>query len=91
MFYGCSSLEKAPDILATSLGGSNSCNGMFRYCSKLNYIKAMFTDAPSTTNTRDWTSGVASTGIFIKNAAATWDITGVNGVPKGWTVETATE
>ena len=91
MFSGCSSLEKAPDILATNLGGSNSCSYMFRYCSKLNYIKAMFIDAPSTTYTRDWTSGVASTGIFVKNAAATWNVTGSAGIPSGWTVETATE
>lgn len=29
------------------------------------------------------------TGTFIKNASATWDVTGVNGIPTGWTVETA--
>jgi hypothetical protein len=33
-----------------------------------------------------WVSGVSPTGTFVKNAAATWDVTGVS--PKGWTVET---
>jgi hypothetical protein len=23
---------------------------------------------------------------FVKNSAATWNVTGVNGVPSGWTV-----
>jgi hypothetical protein len=38
-----------------------------------------------------WVKGVASSGTFVKNSAATWDVTGVNGIPSGWTVETADE
>ena len=34
---------------------------------------------------------VASTGTFVKNAVATWNVSGEHGVPIGWTVETATE
>ena len=62
---------------------------MFKGCSSLNYIKAMFTTTPSNTYTYDWVSGVASTGTFVKNSAANWDVTGVNGIPSGWTVQTA--
>lgn len=62
---------------------------MFRGCSKLNYIKAMFTTRPSIAYTENWVSGVASSGTFVKNSAASWDVTGVNGVPSGWTVQTA--
>jgi hypothetical protein len=62
---------------------------MFNGCANLNYIKAMFTTTPSTTYTSGWVNGVAATGMFVKNSAATWTTTGVNGVPTGWTVETA--
>lgn len=87
MFYGCTNLVSAPQLPATTL--ANSCyNGMFFDCTSLNYIKAMFTTTPSTDYTRDWVSGVASTGTFVKNSAAQWDVTGVNGIPTGWTVET---
>lgn len=88
MFYGCSNLVRGPELPAKTL--ANSCYyGMFQNCSKLSYIKAMFTTTPSTTYTNNWVNGVSSTGTFVKNAAATWDVTGVNGIPSGWTVETA--
>jgi len=63
--------------------------GMFGDCTSLNYIKAMFTTTPSTTYTRDWVNGVASSGTFVKNSAATWNVSGVNGIPNGWTVQNA--
>ena len=89
MFYGCTSLTKAPELPATTL--ADYCYlEMFYDCTNLNYIKAMFTTTPSTTYTANWAYGVASSGTFVKNAAAQWDVTGVNGIPTGWTVETAT-
>ena len=88
MFIGCTSLTTAPELPATTLA-TYCYNGMFQNCSRLNYIKAMFTTPPSNTYTRQWVSGVSSTGTFVKNSAATWTTTGVNGVPTGWTVETA--
>jgi hypothetical protein len=33
-----------------------------------------------------WVNSVASTGIFVKNPEATWNVIGVHGVPAGWTV-----
>ena len=63
---------------------------MFVDCSNLNYIKAMFTTEPSTSYTRNWVRNVAASGTFVKNSAATWDVSGKNGIPTGWTVETET-
>ena len=90
MFLNCTSLTTAPDLPATTLV-ENCYYGMFNGCTSLNYIKAMFTTTPSGTYTGNWVQNVASTGTFVKNDAATWDVTGVNGVPSGWSVETATE
>ena len=88
MFDGCTSLTTAPALPATTLT-SYCYYGMFQGCTSLNYIKAMFTTTPSSTYTGYWVNGVAATGTFVKNSAATWDVSGVNGVPNGWTVETA--
>ena len=93
MFYGCTSLTTAPELPATTLA-SKCYYEMFSYCTNLNYIKAMFTTTPSgslpNNYTQNWVNGVASSGTFVKNAAATWDVTGVHGIPEGWTVEIAT-
>ena len=87
MFKGCTSLVTAPILLATTL--ADFCYGnMFNGCTSLNYIKAMFTTKPSSSYTSNWVNGVASSGTFVKNSAATWNVTGVNGVPSGWTVVT---
>ena len=88
MFYGCTSLTTAPELPATTLV-QNCYRGMFRDCTNLNYIKAMFTTTPSVTYTDYWVGGVASSGTFVKNSAATWTTTGVNGVPTSWAIQTA--
>lgn len=90
MFDGCTSLVNAPELPATTL--ASSCYSyMFSSCSSLQYIKAMFTTTPGSSYTAGWVSGVKSVGTFVKNAAATWDVTGDNGIPSGWTIKTATE
>ena len=90
MFWNCSSLTTAPELPAATL--TSSCySNMFYNCSKLNYIKAMFVTIPSSLySTSNWVDGVSRNGTFVKNAAATWDVTGGSGIPTGWTVETAT-
>lgn len=88
MFIGCSNLTTPPDLPATALV-SNCYTDMFKNCTKLNYIKAMFTTKPSDTYTKDWVNGVAASGTFVKNRAASWSVTGTNGIPSGWTVQTA--
>lgn len=88
MFYNCSSLLTAPTLPAERL--MMGCYGyMFSNCSSLSYIKAMFTTEPSSSYTDYWVSGVSSSGIFVKNANATWNVTGENGIPSGWTVQTS--
>lgn len=93
MFRGCTSLTTAPELPALSLtipGYDSECyKRMFEGCTNLNYIKAMFTTTPEKRYTENWVSGVAANGTFVKNSAATWNVTGVNGIPSGWTVETA--
>lgn len=88
MFGGCTSLTAAPELPATTLAAG--CYGsMFYGCKNLAYIKAMFTTTPGSSYTNNWVKNVKATGTFVKNSAATWDVTGNNGVPTGWTVKTA--
>lgn len=86
MFYGCTSLTTAPVLPATQLAQSCYSN-MFQNCSKLNYIKMLATDISATDCLFKWVDGVASTGTFVKNKNATWNVTGSSGVPSGWTIQ----
>ena len=88
MFSNCISLENAPELPATTLA-ERCYENMFCTCTNLSYIKAMFTTNPGSLYTTNWVIGVAPTGTFVKNAEATWDVNGINGIPEGWTVETA--
>ncbi len=88
MFSRCTSLIEAPVLPATTL--VNYCyEFMFYDCNNLSYIKALFTTTPSSTYTGGWVSGVSDTGTFVKSTLADWDVTGDNGIPSGWTIETA--
>ena len=89
MFGYCTNLEHAPELPALELV-TDCYRSIFYDCHKINYIKAMFLTTPVIALTRNWVNGVAATGTFVKNANATWDVTGVNGVPTGWTVRTET-
>lgn len=51
----------------------------------------MFTTTPTPSYTSSWLNNVSSTGTFVKNSAATWNVTGSSGIPNNWTVETASE
>ena len=88
MFLGCTSLTQAPELPATTLV-DNCYYRMFYGCSKLNYIKAMFTTTPSSSYTYSWVNKVASSGTFVKNKKATWNVTGTYAIPSGWTITTA--
>ena len=92
MFNGCTSLIKAPELLAITLVDFCYAN-MFSGCTNLRYIKAMFTTTPSLSSppgyTMSWVYNVAATGTFIKNSNANWSLTGDYGVPTGWTIQTA--
>lgn len=89
MFYGCTSLVTAPTISILTLTG-NCLNEMFYGCTKLKYIKCMTKTALGTSFSNNWVSGVASSGTFVKNSAATWSNTfSTSAIPTGWTVQTA--
>lgn len=88
MFAECTQITKAPVLPATTLV-SHCYDAMFAGCTSLQYIKAMFTTTPGSNYTSNWVVNVPSGGTFVKNSAATWNVTGSNGVPSGWTVETA--
>ena len=89
MFNSCTSLTSAPELPATSLTQNYCYDSMFKGCTSLNYIKAMFTTTPSKYLTHNWVEGVAVSGTFVKKRGALWDVTGVSGVPTGWTVQYA--
>lgn len=85
MFSGCSSLTTAPELPATTL--VDSCySSMFNECSKLNYIKMLATDISANNCLFAWVRLVASTGTFVKNPEATWEVYGDRGIPNGWEV-----
>lgn len=89
MFKGCTSLVNAPALPATTLV-ERCYQYMFQNCTKLVFIKAMFTTSPSISYMKTWVSGVAASGTFVKNSAATWTNSfGESAIPTGWTVETA--
>jgi len=83
MFRYDTSLVVAPELKATILV-SGCYNYMFQGCKKLNNVKAMFTTTPGSTYTDNWLYGVASEGLFTKNRAATWDVSGASGIPSDW-------
>ena len=88
MFSECVVLKKAPTLPAKTLV-SFCYYYMFYECSKLNYIKALFTTTPSGLFTSSWVRDAGyNGGTFVKSKDATWDVTGENGVPSGWTVKT---
>ena len=88
MFENCEGLTSAPELPAITLA-SYCYTGMFVQCTNLSYIKAIFTTTPGSSYTGDWVHDVKGTGTFVKNSTATWNVTGDNGVPTGWIVETA--
>ena len=87
MFSYCTSLTQAPSLPATTLV-EDCYKGMFYGCSSLSHIEAMFTTEPSSLYTENWVFGVAQNGTFVKNSQASWDVSGANGIPTGWTVVT---
>lgn len=106
MFRGCTALTTAPVLPARTLSSSSTygCYSyMFNGCSSLTYIKMMGTTLgtgtqgtpPNQTTRYDctyaWVTGVAASGTYVKNSSASYTTRGDNGIPSGWTVETASE
>ena len=92
LFNNSTNLIHAKNLILPATTLTNACYAaMFNGCSNLNYIKAMFTTDPNSGSyTSSWVYGVATDGTFVKNADATWTLTGSSGIPTRWTVQTAT-
>lgn len=88
MFSGCTSLTSSPSLKIQTLGKQGYYQ-LFYGCKNLNKIEMLATDVSATECLSSWVNGVASVGTFIKSSTATWNINGVNGIPSGWTVQTA--
>lgn len=86
MFYSCTSLTTAPELPATTLK-ENCYEEMFAWCYKLKYIKMLATNISAKHCLDSWVNAISSTGTFVKNPEATWDVVGISGVPRGWTVK----
>ena len=87
MFYDCTSLTSAHELPATTL--VDYCyQNMFDGCTNLSSITMLATDISATCCLNYWVKDVASSGTFYKNSKATWEATGISGIPEGWTVET---
>ena len=93
MFGNCTSLTEAPVLPAQNLQAFCYMN-MFTGCSSLRYVKAMFNpsswDGMAEYAIKEWLDGTAADGIFVMNAAATYDPKAQAEVPSTWTVQTAT-
>lgn len=96
MFQRCTGITSAV-LPATTVANENSYAGIFDGCTNLSYVKMMsLTGAggSGTLNFGNWLNDVASTGTFVMNPNATYDVDasrGKNGIPEGWTVVTAIE
>ena len=85
MFYNCTSLTTAPVLPATTLA-ANCYTSMFQKCSSLNAVTCLAPSIVINTHSKNWLSGVASTGTFTKLSTATWATNNVSSIPSGWTV-----
>lgn len=83
-FRNCTSLVNSPELLSTTLAGG-CYMGLFYGCSKLNNITVYANDISATNCTKDWLSGVASTGTFNNMGSATYTKDSASGIPTGWT------
>ena len=86
MFSGCTSLTSSPSLEVQTLGKQGYYQ-LFYGCKNLNKIEMLATDVSAMGCLSSWVNGVASVGIFIKSSTATWDITGVDGIPTGWIIK----
>lgn len=92
MFYGCTSLVKAP-LLKNTLSADNSNDllniaEMFYGCSSLKELRCQSSNNTTKNNYyNNWVYGVNATGVFYKGSGTSWT-TGANGIPEGWEVRT---
>ena len=77
-------ITTAPVLPAKTLV-TDCYDGMFSGCHSLNYIRCLATSISASSALTSWTSGVATSGTFVKDANTDWP-TGINGIPTRWVV-----
>ncbi len=85
MYQNCTSLTTA-SILPALTVSQYAYAYMYYGCSSLNSVTMYATKISATNAVNNMLTGVAATGTFYKNAAATW--ANSKCIPSGWTVET---
>ena len=94
MFEDCTSLTHSP-VLRSQVLRSYCYDSMFKNCSSLMTITALFKTSPSTSYTKDWVNGVpmqtGNPGTYYKNPSATYTTRGFYAIPTYWHVEDYTE
>ena len=90
MFFQCTSLQKAPELPATTL--QNGCyRNMFSGCQNLRYVKCLATDISATDCLTDWLDGTMILGTFITADNPPAYESGTSGIPAGWTSYTESQ
>ena len=86
MFYGCTSLTRAPELPATTL--TTECyDSMFLNCTSINSIKCFATDISAVDCTKNWIYQVAAEGTFTSSQNnSIWRYKDkYSGIPVKWT------
>ena len=81
MFYRCTNLLTAPELLATTLA-PRCYHQMFNNCNSLNTIRC-HAKVKATDATYLWLEGAASSGTFYGHSVYNW-LNNISGIPKGW-------
>ena len=85
LFQFCTQLTTSPVLGALTLA-NYSYQLMFTGCKLLNKITCLATDISASNCVTNMTKNVASSGTFVKNPNMSSWSTGVNGIPRNWTV-----
>lgn len=85
MFLNCPSLTDSPIIRVQNWGGSWVCGNMFENCTQLAKITFLGT-TPQSDGTVNWAKNISTSGVFVKRRGISM-LSGVSGIPTGWTVE----
>lgn len=57
--------------------------------SNISYIKMLATDISASGCLNEWLLGASSSGTFVKNAKASWDVRGSSGIPNTWFLDSS--
>ena len=92
MFFGCEKLEcfvikpdfEMPIVLPAETLTKGCYYNMFAGCSSLRELKCYATDISAEDCTKDWLSGVSTSGYFTTYSYLPWEENSPNGIPAGW-------